>query len=279
MPHAAVPLRRTGPRTWLRAVAGSFRLGLASFGAYRSALVLDFIALAFNLGVPLSLWLALYQGRPGLVVDGMSLRALFTYTLVSLAIQLLTGSNVTWTLREGIREGTIAMEFLRPVPVPVALLAQDFGNKVFALPMLALIGLVGVPLLRPLPPAAPQAFQFVLAVILAAVLVRVLMLLLGSLCFWTLEGRGLIGGSLFVIQFLSGSTLPLAFFPGVLGAVAAFLPFQGLINLPILFYLGHLGGTAGWQALARQAVWTAGVGLTAAWVWSRAVRKLVIQGG
>ena len=105
------------------------------------------------------------------------------------------------------------------------------------------------------------------------------MLLLGSLCFWTQEGRGLIGGSLFVIQFLSGSTLPLAFFPGVLGAVAAFLPFQGLINLPILFYLGHLGGTAGWQALARQVVWTAGLGLTAAWVWSRAVRKLVIQGG
>ena len=79
------------------------------------------------------------------------------------------------------------------------------------------------------------------------------MLLLGSLCSWTLESCGLIGGSLFVIQFLSGSTLPLAFFPGVLGAVAAFRPFQGLINLPIVFCLGHIGGIAGWRAFAQHA--------------------------
>ena len=109
--------------------------------------------------MPLSLWLALYRGRPGLVVDGMNLRALFTYTLVSLAIQLLTGSNVTWTLREGIREGTIAMQFLRPVPMPVALLAQDFGDKVFTLPMLARSAWWGCPCCDRCPRLARRRFS------------------------------------------------------------------------------------------------------------------------
>ena len=53
------------------------------------------------------------------------------------------------------------------------------------------------------------------------------------LCFWTVNGVGLIWAQTAVVNLLSGALVPLAFFPYWLRAFAAWAPFQGIIATPL----------------------------------------------
>jgi ABC-type uncharacterized transport system permease subunit len=81
-----------------------------------------------------------------------------------------------------------------------------------------------------------------------------------------------------VRTFLSGAVIPLWFMPGWLQAIADFLPFQAATFTPLSIYFGRpSGGLA--AALAVQLLWVLVLLGICAWVWSRAQRRVVVQGG
>ena len=62
-------------------------------------------------------------------------------------------------------------------------------------------------------------------------------------------------------------------------AIAAVLPFQGMISTPALTYLGKLDGPTTALMLAVQAAWAVGLIVLGRLVWGRAVRVVTINGG
>jgi ABC-type uncharacterized transport system permease subunit len=81
-----------------------------------------------------------------------------------------------------------------------------------------------------------------------------------------------------VRSFLSGQVVPLWFMPDWLRTVAEILPFQAATYTPLAIYFGRPpGGLA--AALAVQCIWIVVLGASCAWVWSRAKRRVVVQGG
>ena len=86
-------------------------------------------------------------------------------------------------------------------------------------------------------------------------------------------------GVALVASFFAGVFVPLEAFPGTLRTLAMLSPFPATAAVPISVYLGRVQGPDRLAALGLQAVWIVVLGATAALVWRRARRRVVVQGG
>ena len=58
-----------------------------------------------------------------------------------------------------------------------------------------------------------------------------------------------------IVAFMSGSLIPLAFFPKVVSAILSFLPFSSLIYTPVMIIVGKYDASQMLQALLLQIFW------------------------
>ncbi len=82
-----------------------------------------------------------------------------------------------------------------------------------------------------------------------------------------------------VVRVLSGSLVPLWFFPAEVQRVSEWLPFQYTYQTPIGIYIGIMPARDAMQAIGIQALWVVILALLLAWIWKRARSKVMIQGG
>ena len=129
-------------------------------------------------------------------------------------------------------------------------------------------------------PADPaRLVLFIISAALATMIKFGIVYCVSMVAFWTTGTEGITVGRLAVQNIFSGALIPLVFFPDWLRAIAAVLPFQGLISTPALTYLGKLDGPTTALMLAVQAGWAVGLILLGRLVWRRAVRVVTINGG
>jgi ABC-2 type transport system permease protein len=81
------------------------------------------------------------------------------------------------------------------------------------------------------------------------------------------------------IRFLSGSFIPLALFPGWLGALAHALPFRFLYSFPLELLLGRADPSAIATNFGILLVWLAALGALLLLTYKRAINKCTVQGG
>lgn len=246
--------------------------------AYRFNIAFELVGLLTQILLLRVVWTAIYEDRG--VVEGADLATVLTYlTIANLQIWVVW-PETTWYLRQKIREGKIAQDLARPVGLMSQLLAHQVGSTLIILPM----ALLAVPfafvigVLRP--PASVEAGVLYLAsVALAYVVVTWMGLLMGMIAFWTLETGGIEAIYRFLNLFFAGGLVPLWLFPGPLRTFAELLPFQTQGHIPMSIYVGRITGTDALLGLAVQAVWAVLLGLLVRWVYARALRKVVVQGG
>ena len=102
----------------------------------------------------------------------------------------------------------------------------------------------------------------------------------GTLSGWTFgQVSGLAIARREAARLLSGSFIPLWFFPPWAFDIAGLLPFQAMYHTPLSILIGKIEGGEALRAIAVQAVWIAGFALLAHVIWRRGVRKLVVHGG
>lgn len=99
------------------------------------------------------------------------------------------------------------------------------------------------------------------------------------LCFWTVNGIGLIWAQTAIVNLCSGALVPLAFFPSWLHTFVIWTPFQGIVAAPLAIYQGQATGWALWEALGGQVLWIVLLWMLARALWGPATRALAIQGG
>jgi ABC-2 type transport system permease protein len=80
-------------------------------------------------------------------------------------------------------------------------------------------------------------------------------------------------------NFATGALVPLWFMPGALRSVIELLPFQAIAFVPVSIYVGAPATGSIWTALALQLAWVGILAVVIRWIWSRAFRHTVIQGG
>ncbi|MBR4412867.1 MAG: ABC-2 family transporter protein, partial [Lachnospiraceae bacterium] len=84
-----------------------------------------------------------------------------------------------------------------------------------------------------------------------------------------------------VVLFLSGATVPLAFFPETLKRIAYFLPFHAIYNTPLTFLTKgqELGIGESFLMLGEQLIWAVVLLLIGKIFWKLSERIITVNGG
>ncbi len=278
MTVAAPAPRPSGWTARMPAYAKVTALTAQTVFTYRFNIAFELVGLFLQIFLLKVVWTAIYADRGS--VEGADLATLLTYlTIANLQIWVVW-PETTWLLQRKVREGKIAQDLARPIGLIGQLLGHQFGSTLVflpialvALPVAFLVGVLG-------PPASIQAgILYVASVALAYGVVTWIGLLMGMIAFWTLETSGMQAIYRFANLFFAGGLVPLWLFPGPLRAVAELLPFQTQAHIPVSIYIGRIVGVDALRGLAVQAIWVVLLGLLVRVVWSRAMRRVVIQDG
>jgi ABC-2 type transport system permease protein len=105
------------------------------------------------------------------------------------------------------------------------------------------------------------------------------MLILDQLCFWTVRNNAAMLILIFAQNLLSGVYAPLWFFPDWFITLSGFLPFQATLSVPLSLYIGRIPLSDAWEQLAIQGFWVVALTLFTRFLWRRAARRVISQGG
>jgi ABC-2 type transport system permease protein len=227
------------------------------------------------------LWNTLYRHRPDLFT--VSLDQMLTYAMLAMILDIFLRSSSLprWYITHQVRTGDIQMDLLRPLDFPFHLLARSTGMSLYTMLIPGLPSVfLGVLFLGLKGPASPQAALLFLPSLVLAFLVSFgLEFLMGMIAVYAIEVRRISWVYFSVARFFSGQMFPLWIFPPLLAQIAMLLPFQALVNIPLSIYIGRLEGAQAVQAMGLQAAWAISLMLIGRLLWSRAYRKLTVQGG
>ncbi|GAB3425207.1 ABC transporter permease [Flindersiella endophytica] len=243
--------------------------------AYRLTTLLTMVSNLVWVAVLYYVWRSVYGGRTQ--IEGFDWRAMQTYLVVAYSVNSLLSFQSLSQLTMAIRTGQVASELTRPVDFLATSMARASGRAVIE----GLIGgaialVVGVLLLDVRPPvSAWAATLFVVSAVLGFLIKFLIHYLVALLAFFTTSVVGLLWAEIALVNLLSGALIPLAFFPGWLQQVLAFLPFQGIVTTPVGIYLGRTGALA----IVVQLVWVVVLVVLAKLLWRPSIRALDIQGG
>jgi len=257
------------------------RLALAalrSLTAYPMSFAFSMLASAFSALAMLYLWRAvLSNGRASSGFDWPHMKA---YLLVTFVANSLVSAYTDYQMCLRIRQGDIAMDLIRPLDYQRARFAEACGFGLYEAG--AGIGAVAVAMLifGGLPAPSLRSFGlFLLSAVFVLPLRFGIVYTSGLVTFWTQNYVGVQAARIALVTFLSGSLVPLAFFPGWLRVIAGAAPFAGMASTPALIFGGQLQGAAALRAVGVQAVWTVALWLLARAFWLRASRQLTVNGG
>jgi ABC-2 type transport system permease protein len=176
--------------------------------------------------------------------------------------------------------GTIVYWYLRPMPPQRYYALRALGEQLYGLAW-ALGGYavcLAVGVVEP-PRSAAVAGVFALSLLLGQWVLYYVMLVLDQLCFWTVRNTAAMLILIFAQNLLSGVYAPLWFFPDWFVTLSSFLPFQATLSVPLSLYIGRIPlSDAGFQ-LAVQAGWVVVLALFTRFLWRRAARRVMSQGG
>jgi ABC-2 type transport system permease protein len=253
-------------------------LGLKSKLTYRLSSFLDMTGRLIEFLGWILIWTALLGAGARF---GTTMEEMTTYLIITRLVITLTASTAGNEISRKIRDGSIAMDFIRPLNFKGFLFCNDIGNNLFkAFAVFLPIGVITALGFGFLPPQSPAHFlSFLVALLLGAVLQFYYDYLLGLLSFWLLQNPFLSWHFRNVANLFAGQFMPIWLYPAGLAAVTLFLPFRYFTYEPIALYLGKSPLEELPRILLTQLIWLAVLYLIERLIWRAACRKLIVQGG
>ncbi|MFI5778812.1 ABC transporter permease [Nocardia sp. NPDC051570] len=180
-----------------------------------------------------------------------------------------------------IRNGDVAIDFLRPLDIQFSYLATDLGRASCTLLLRGMPSVAAgmLTLQIGLPHEVAPYLLGAASVVLAVTISALLLFSVGLLGFWLLETRGVRLLYQIVATFLAGLFVPVHLFPGWLYTAAMLTPFPALLQGPIDVLSARATGFAAAQILCMQFFWVAVTLLLGRLLLRAGRRKLEVQGG
>jgi ABC-2 type transport system permease protein len=253
------------------------RASLRSTLRYRLSFFMGMIGMVFQLIALLAVWRVLVDGS---TLGGFTWPQMRAYLLVAFTCGIVVSSLADWRMAYRIESGMVALDLVKPIDYQLARAAEILGGILVELAMAAVVW-VSVILLGgglPVPPPGRLAL-FVVSLALVIPLKFLITYVCGLACFWTQHYNGVRWAQLAVVGLLSGSLIPISFFPGWLATIAAWSPFAGMASTPGLIFVGRVDGVEALRLVALQAGWAVLLWVFARWAFRSAVRRLTVHGG
>ena len=224
-------------------------------------------------------WKALFKNADS--VQGVTVNTMLIYTVVSSMISIVLSSDVEWRIMRSVEKGTIAIDMMRPINVFSIFFAEDIAKLISLifqnlLPVFIIGSLIiGIPK----PVSFINFVMFLVSLVMAFFIYWFIAVMFGMISFWAFEMSAIFQVKKHLIRLLSGSIIPIWFFPNWLQNVLNALPFAYLYQLPLDIYIGKATNADIAKGLLTQFVWLVAVAIMFVLFEKRITKKVMIQGG
>lgn len=234
--------------------------GIQGLITYRVDFILYRIGDVIGAFVAFYLWKAVFDSSSQSLIQGFQLSDMILYIIMSFVTNLLTRTDSSFMIGDEVKDGSIIMRLLRPVHFAASYLFMEIGSRwlIFlsiGVPFLLVITGVRLFLGTDLIQAIVLVVFYIISIILAFLINFFFNICFGfsAFVFKNLWGSNLLKNSL--VAFMSGSLIPLTFFPKIVADILGFLPFSSLIYTPVMIIIGKYDGSQIVQALLLQIFW------------------------
>lgn len=269
-----------------------FRAGMMSMLAYKGSLFGWFFISALEILCIYFLWLGVYKSSPGgidSVINGFTLKEMLVYVTFSQIFNFVSfNSDTMYTISEEIKQGTIAMSFVKPISYRKRFAFTNLGSMflgelILGLPCFtvayALFVAFGYLVISSWWVFLLHVVLFLVSQLLAVLLCDCIDYIFGVLCFYTTAAWGMSQMKSVLLRFLSGALIPITFFPEVFKKLLNWSPFVGLTQNPVFILMMKIDLLSALKCVAIALVWWVLLELFAMWLFSVASKKVTVQGG
>lgn len=215
----------------------------------------------------------------------MELSSLTTYIWLQQAFLSL---YMVWAMENeifyDIQSGNIAYEICRPISIYSMWFARSLANRISravlrCMPILIFAAVLPYPYGIGLPVNGAAAIWFVISMLLSLFVVVAFCMLIYLSAFYTISSQGIRIVAATLSEFLSGGVIPLPFLPDGIRQVVELLPFASMENVPLRVYSGNLAGSEMYYAVGLQAFWLIALVCIGNLLCTKAMKRIVVQGG
>lgn len=187
-------------------------------------------------------------------------------------------------LFSSIENGNIAYELCRPVSLYNMWFTKILSTRL-SRAVLRLIPLFSVAVFLPkpynlsLPPGMPVFLLFLVSLSIGVFVLILISMLIYASAFYTVSSYGMRIFAAVFVDFMAGGIIPLPFFPDKIRAFAEILPFSSITNVPLRIYTGNISGSEALWHLGVQIFWLLVLLFLSRRLFTKAIKKVVVQGG
>ena len=266
-----------------------FRAGAMETLAYKFNIFGWLIVSALQVLCVFFLWIGVYRNSPDEVINGFTLNDMLVYMAFVNVFNFVTfAGNTMYSVVQDIQKGTIATSLIKPISYRVRFIFTTLGSMFMKIVLLglpafvvlyAVFGALGYIQITSVWLFLLHLLLFLVAQVLAAMLFDCLEYICGVLCFYTTAAWGMDQIKTTIITFLSGTLIPISFFPGVFKQIVAYSPFAGLSQNPVLILTMKMDLIQALQCIALSLGWLCAMELIAWLIFRQASKKVTVQGG
>lgn len=247
--------------------------------AYRANSYIRMFGSLVGIFISVSIWMALFKSDTS--VKGIYLKDMINFVIINAFISSVSSARIGWFIAEKVKDGSIIVDFIRPVNFKYYVFADQIGNNCYHFVFATLLPCTVIALLYgiSLPKNAILMLYFILALFLGILLNFYIEYVLGSLAFWfktSFYVDWLLGA--FKTLF-AGSFVPLWFYPDFLYNLSMIMPFRFVSFEPIALYLGKIPAGGEMRIILTQVIWLIFFVAVEKLMWARIQTKIIIHGG
>lgn len=228
--------------------------------------------------IQVSIWSALLGTGS---TKGITFADMVNYVLINMVMMALVYSHIAGRLAEKMQDGTIALDFIRPVHLKYYLVAEQIGfnfvQTVFYVLPICVVTVLFYRLNLVLP--SIRFLLFASSTLQGIVIIFQIQYILGLLSFWFKTSFYTDWFHRAFFQLFGGTIVPLWFYPSWLAHISNLLPFRLVTFEPIAIYLGKVSLSEAIGILVLQFVWIVILYIVEGFVWAKAQRVITVQGG
>ncbi|TJY41095.1 hypothetical protein E5161_15470 [Cohnella pontilimi] len=246
---------------------------------YRTSAYIYLLSTCLRVFIMVNVWTALYAGRDS--INGVSLMDMLNFIVISAIVSALTQTRMGDKIAAKVVDGTIAVDFLRPIRFKYFVYADQLGENLYqvllnALPVCILAALIyGFEM-----PADPLMLSlFIVCLFFGILIIFSINYIVGLISFWSKAAHPTSWFLLTAVTLFGGTFVPIWFYPDILREVTLFLPFRLIYFEPINIYLGRVTPSEAMSIIVIQLAWLVVLWLVERFMWSKIQTKLTVQGG
>lgn len=229
-------------------------------------------------------WRAVFDASGGSNFMGFDMNDMVLYLFMTNVTAYLTLSNADSAIAEEIKDGSISMRLLKPVNFNLSIFFKDIANPLILFFMVFVPMTVCIEIYRAVTMGMVMfnllnCLLYLISGALAYIISFYMNMCFGFLAFYVTNLWGMGIFKKIMLKFLSGAVIPLAFMPELLKNILSYLPFASLSYTPVMIYMGKYSGYDILLNFGLQIFWIIVFFFLCRLIWSRAIKRLCIQGG